>query len=68
MFKGLRKTCRDECVNNMDNVYKDLQTAIEYFQVAVDNNDKGAMKKWMKIIDSNIGDYRSNLTLFRWML
>lgn len=68
MFKGLRKTCRDECVNNMDNIYKDLQTAIEYFQVAVDNNDKGAMKKWMKIIDSNIGDYRSNLTLFRWML
>jgi len=68
MFKGLRKTCRDECVNNMDNIYKDLQTAIEYFQVAVDNNDKDAMKKWMKIIDSNIGDYRSNLTLFRWML
>ena len=68
MFKGLRKTCRDECVNNMDNIYKDLQTAIEYFQVAVDNNDKGAMKKWMKIIDSNISDYRSNLTLFRWML
>ena len=68
MFKGLRKTCRDECVNNMDNIYKDLQTAIEYFQVAVDNNDKGTMKKWMKIIDSNIGDYRSNLTLFRWML
>ena len=68
MFKGLRKTCRDECVNNMDNIYKDLQTAIEYFQVALDNNDKGAMKKWMKIIDSNIGDYRSNLTLFRWML
>ena len=68
MFKGLRKTCRDECVNSMDNIYKDLQTAIEYFQVAVDNNDKDAMKKWMKIIDSNIGDYRSNLTLFRWML
>ena len=68
MFKGLRKTCRDECVNNMDNIHKDLQTAIEYFQVAVDNNDKGDMKKWMKIIDSNIGDYRSNLTLFRWML
>ena len=68
MFKGLRKTCRDECVNNMDNIYKDLQTAIEYFQVAVDNNDKDAMKRWMKIIDSNIGDYRSNLTLFRWML
>ena len=68
MFKELRKNFRDECVNNMDNIYKGLQTAIEYFQVAVDNNDKDAMKKWMKIIDSNIGDYRSNLTLFRWML
>lgn len=68
MFKELRKNCRNECVNNMDNIYKGLQTAIEYFQVAVDNNDKDAMKKWMKIIDSNIGDYRSNLTLFRWML
>ena len=68
MFKGFRKNCRDECVANMDNIYKGLQTAIEYFQVAVDNNDKDAMKKWMKIIESDIGDYRSNLTLFRWML
>lgn len=68
MFEKLKSRCCDECVKNMDNIYKDLQTAIEYFQVAADKNDKDAMKKWMKIVESAIGDYRSNLTLFRWML
>ena len=68
MFKGFKKNCRDECVKNMKEITNRMQTDMEYFQIAVEKEDTESIKKWIRVLDKDMGNYSSNLKVYRWFL
>lgn len=68
MFEKLKSRCCDECVKNMKEITNRMQTDMEYFQIAIEKEDTESIKKWIRVLDKDMGNYSSNLKVYRWFL
>jgi hypothetical protein len=68
MFDKFKVRCRDECCNNMIKLSEDIQTSTEYLDIAIKNENKENVDRWLQTLTNQIGEYRASLMLFRWLL
>ena len=55
MFEKLKSRCCDECVKNMKEITNRMQTDMEYFQIAIEKGDTESIKKWIRVLDKDMG-------------
>lgn len=68
MLEKIKTRCRDECINNISSLSERLQTNIEYFQIAVENDDRKSMRRWANILANDMEDYSDLLRVIKWTI